>query len=265
MPSTVPRQQLDPEGARRVDEAHAVVALYKVEAPPMGLEAEGAAGIAGDELHRLVMRDAHAHQRRRDGGRTSGTRRRATRRGRGRCELMALTDAPRPQVGPCQPALDRRHRTLSPFGGRNSATHFRPPRRPWQSGVPERLVSECYDSRMNRLLIIAGLVLLFAGLFLGSPARPAAVPPARRHHDRPPGLGFFPITTMLLADVVLSIVLLAVAALTHVARPAHRRAADGAVRGRGVDLGGSPPHDRLGQHPVDRHLPDRRRRAGDDA
>ena len=74
------------------------------------------------------------------------------------------------------------------------------------SGVPGTGVSECYDSRMNRLLIIAGLVLLFAGLFWG---RLRALPlfrlPGDIMIDRPGFKFFFPITTMLLISVVVSL------------------------------------------------------------
>ncbi len=61
---------------------------------------------------------------------------------------------------------------------------------------------------MNRMLIVAGLVLLLAGLFW---TRVRALPlfrlPGDIMIDRPGFKFFFPITTMLLASLVLSIVL----------------------------------------------------------
>ena len=69
-------------------------------------------------------------------------------------------------------------------------------------------VSGCYDGAMNRTLIVAGLALLLAGLFW---SRVKALPlfrlPGDIMIDRPGFKFFFPITTMLLASVVLSIVL----------------------------------------------------------
>lgn len=78
----------------------------------------------------------------------------------------------------------------------------------WQARPGAADVTECYDPRMNRTLIIAGLALLFAGLFW---SRLRALPlfrlPGDIMIDRPGFKFFFPITTMLLASIVLSIVL----------------------------------------------------------
>lgn len=75
-------------------------------------------------------------------------------------------------------------------------------------GVPGTGVSGCYDLQMNRMLVIAGLVLLFAGLFWGRlRALPVFRLPGDIMIDRPGFKFFFPVTTMLLASVVLSIVL----------------------------------------------------------
>lgn len=66
----------------------------------------------------------------------------------------------------------------------------------------------CYDPHMNRNLVIAGLVVMMAGIFW---TRLRALPlfrlPGDIMIDRPGLKFFFPVTTMLLASVVLSIVL----------------------------------------------------------
>jgi len=71
-----------------------------------------------------------------------------------------------------------------------------------------RPVAGCYDSRMNRALIIAGLLLLAGGLFW---SRLRSLPlfrlPGDIMIDRPGFKFFFPITTMLIASIALSIVL----------------------------------------------------------
>lgn len=96
---------------------------------------------------------------------------------------------------------------LSPVGGRNLAT-LSPGTRVVARRARRQSVTGCYDPRMNRNLVIAGLVLLMAGLFW---TRLRALPlfrlPGDIMIDRPGFKFFFPVTTMLLASVVLSIVL----------------------------------------------------------
>lgn len=61
---------------------------------------------------------------------------------------------------------------------------------------------------MNRLLIVAGLALLFTGLFWSKlRGLPLFRLPGDIMIDRPGFRFFFPITTMLLLSAVLSIVL----------------------------------------------------------
>jgi len=85
---------------------------------------------------------------------------------------------------------------LELHGGQRRAAHGR------------RAVAGCYDSRMNRALIIAGLLLLAGGLFWSKlRSLPLFRLPGDIMIDRPGFKFFFPITTMLLASIVLSIVL----------------------------------------------------------
>jgi hypothetical protein len=105
---------------------------------------------------------------------------------------------------------------MSPFGGRisptlsagGSAVAGLPVAPAGTAHVARRKRVGCYDSTMNRTLILAGLALLFAGLFWSKlRALPLFRLPGDIMIDRPGFKFFFPVTTLLLASVVLSIVL----------------------------------------------------------